>query len=213
MTRTLEDSLLWMRQGTELFLGCANSLTDPELDQSSDLPGWTRRTLVAHVAANADAIGNLIHWAASGDETPMYVSPESRAAGIEQGSRLPADELLAWLGESAARLAAAMSSLTDAQWSHPVLTAQGRTVPASEAPWMRSREVMVHSVDLAADVHFPDLPRGFLSSLREDITAKRGDLPEVVGDLADVTAWLAGRRHDNVTTATGEIAPALGPWL
>lgn len=213
MTWTLEDSLLWMNQGTDLFLGCVRSLTDSGLDQESNLPGWTRRTLVAHVAANADAIGNLVHWAASGHETPMYASPESRAAGIEQGSRLPIGDLRAWLDESASTLAAAMDALTSAQWAHPVVTAQARTVPVSETPWMRSREVMVHSVDLASDVHFPDLPQSFLSALREDITNKRGDVPEVVGDLADVTAWLAGRNYARVATPSGEPAPPLGPWL
>lgn len=38
--------------------------------------------------------------------------------------------------------------LPDANWTHEVRTAQGRTVPASETVWMRTREVWVHAVDL-----------------------------------------------------------------
>ncbi|WP_280448142.1 maleylpyruvate isomerase N-terminal domain-containing protein, partial [Nocardia cyriacigeorgica] len=31
-----------------------------EVDAPTLLPGWQRRQLVAHVAANADAVGNLV---------------------------------------------------------------------------------------------------------------------------------------------------------
>ena len=37
-----------------------------------------------------------------------------------------------------------MAALSDEQWQAPVLTAQGRTVPATEVPWRRAREVYVH---------------------------------------------------------------------
>jgi maleylpyruvate isomerase len=92
-----------------------------------------------------------------------------------------------------------------------VRTAQGRTVPATETPWMRAREVCVHAVDLDAGLTFADLPDDFNRALREDIRAKRGlaELPATVADAppAEVTAWLAGRPH------TLADAPALGPWL
>ena len=45
---------------------------------------------------------------------------------------------------------------------------------AAETPWMRSREVMVHAVDLATGLTFADLPEDFLAALRADITVKRG---------------------------------------
>ncbi|MFF2065530.1 hypothetical protein ACFVWZ_27615 [Streptomyces sp. NPDC058200] len=49
---------------------------------------------VGHLAMRLpDALGNLVHWAATGEPAPMYVSPEGRSTGIEQGSRLPAAEL------------------------------------------------------------------------------------------------------------------------
>ncbi|MFD0888844.1 maleylpyruvate isomerase family mycothiol-dependent enzyme, partial [Streptosporangium algeriense] len=178
-------------------------------------PGWTRRHLVAHLAANADAIGNLIHWARTGEETPMYSSPAERAEGIERGSLLDAGELARWFTESAAALAAAMAALPGEAWRVQVVTAQGRTVPASEIPWMRSREVMVHAVDLATGLTFADLPDGFLRELREDILAKRGldAMPDVEGSPADVTAYLAGRPATGVTAVGGGLPPILPPWL
>ena len=106
---------------------------------------------MAHVAANAAALTNLVHWAATGVETPMYASPEQRAEDIEAGALKPPSELRQWVARTADELAAALADLSETQWTRQVRTAQGRLVPASEVPWMRAREVMVHSVDLDPD--------------------------------------------------------------
>lgn len=213
MGRTFEDARRWMQEGTKVLLDAVGSLHGDDWDASSGLPGWTRKHLVAHIAANADAVGNLVHWAATGEETPMYSSPEMRAEGIEKGMRMNGEELLAWVRDSAEKLEAGMAGLTVEQWETKVLTAQGRTVPATETPWMRDREIWVHVVDLATSIAFADLPEDFLEALRADVAGKRGEVPEVFGTLADVTAYLAGRPYDNVTLASGEPAPELGPWL
>lgn len=209
MARSIADAHRWMREGTELFVAAADGLTEPAYDTASPLPGWTRRHLVAHVASNADALGNLVHWAATGEATPMYASPEDRAAGIERGSRMSGPELTGWLTRSCAALRTAMEALTERQWRNEVVTAQGRTVPATEVPWLRSREVFVHAVDMDRGVSFADLPGDFLRALVRDIAAKRGlgtsSLP--AGPLPEVAAWLAGRPH----SLTGP--PRLAPWL
>jgi len=137
----------------------------------------------------------------------MYSSAEQRGADIEAGSRLAADELAGWLTGSAAALAVAMGALDDEQWSAEVVTAQGRTVPATEIPWLRAREVCVHAVDLGTGVTFVDLPGGFLAALVADIRAKRGLTDVPAGPLPEVAAYLAGRPHG----LTG--VPDLGPWL
>lgn len=209
MAHTLHDARRWMQQGTQLFLDAARSLDAVALGKSSLLPAWSCTYVVAHVAANADALENLVHWAATGEKTPMYRSPEERAASIERGSHLAPDALGAWLEASAWKLEAEMAALTEDQWQMKVVTAQGRTVTATEIPWMRDREVFVHAVDLNCGVKFADLPSDFLDALREDIVAKRGlsDDDIVDGPLSEVVAWLAGRRHHL------HEAPKLGPWL
>jgi len=237
MARTREAALNWTQVGTKLVHESLVGLDEAAFGAPSLLPGWTRRHLAAHLAANGDAVGNLVHWAATGERTPMYSSPDQRAADIEAGSTRGGTELLAWFDESAARLAWAMASLTVDQWSAEVVTAQGRTVPASETPWMRSREVMVHAVDLGTGVTFADLPIDFLRALGDDIVAKRsasadgpaltldatdqpqhwavvgnGDPTTIAGPLPDVVAYLAGR-GGVVTTANGTDAPQLPAWL
>ncbi|MER5371370.1 maleylpyruvate isomerase family mycothiol-dependent enzyme [Streptomyces sp. NPDC002722] len=207
MSRTLTDARGWMQQGTKLLLASVDGLAPASYDAPSGLPGWSRRHLVAHVAANADALCNLVHWAATGEKTPMYASLEERAAGIARGARLPAEELAAWTHESSERLETAMAALPFERWQAEVVTAQGRTVPASEIPWMRSRETCVHAVDLATGVGFADLPKEFLAALVVDIKAQRGLDTVPDGRLPDLAAYLAGRPY------TLAEAPELGPWL
>jgi maleylpyruvate isomerase len=237
MPASRTDARRWTRDGTTRFLAAAD-LDEAALGAPSALPGWTRRHLLAHVAANAGALGNLVHWAATGEPTPMYSSPGDRAADIERGALLPADELSAWLRRSAQTLDDAMTALSDKQWQAPVVSAQGRTIAATEVPWLRAREVYVHGVDLATGLSFGDLPGGFLTALCGDVIARRGTAPgpamllqavdsggrwelpgqregdtvTLAGPLAEITAYLTGRAY-KLTTAGGEPAPVLGPWL
>jgi len=241
MTRTTADARSWVREGTKLVTEALAGLDERAYASPSGLPGWTRRHLVAHLAANAEAVGNLVRWAATGARTPMYSSPEQRNADIEAGARRPGAELTEWFDRSASELESAMDDLTDAQWQAEVVTAQGRTVPASETPWMRAREVLVHAVDLGTGVGFADLPAGFLTALCDDIVGKRsaaagGDTagPEVrvaasdggewevagsgtpvlvTGTLPAVTRYLAGRGSDEVSTPDDGGVPALPAWL
>ncbi len=239
MTRTLADALRWTAEGTDLVRRAltASGATDAGLEAASALPGWTRKHVLAHLAANADAIGNLVQWAATGERTPMYASPEQRNADIAAGALRPAGELVSWFERSAAALDAGFAGLLEEAWRSEVVTAQGRTVPASETPWMRAREVMVHAVDLDAGLSFADLPADFLTALGADIAAKRaasggpavaveatdalvtwqlpgeGSAVRVTGPIAQVVAYLAGRPHVDVTAADGSPAPILPPWL
>lgn len=213
-TRTLADSLRWVEDGTRLCGQAVDALADHQYAEASGLSGWTRAHLIAHLAANAEALRNLAHWAATGEETPMYSSPDQRNADIETGAGRPPAVLRSWFHEEAGALAADLSRLTDEQWRAGVRTAQGRDVPASEIPWLRAREVMVHAVDLATGVTFADLPDDFLAALEADIRAKRGDdAPEVEGSLADRVGYLAGRTTSGVSARLGAPAPELPAWL
>jgi maleylpyruvate isomerase len=204
MDRVLE----WVDEGTAL---CRRALA--ELDAPSLLPGWSRRHVAAHLSLNAEALGNLVHWARTGEERPMYPSAEARNADIEEGTSRSADDLRAWFDTSASELRAAMATLTDEQWQTPVRTAQGVPIPATKIPWMRSREVMIHAVDLAAGITFADLPPDFLEALCDDIRTQRGDVPAVTGPLPEVAAYLSGRPFAGITEPDGTPAKPLPPWL
>lgn len=207
MARTLDDALRWMGTGHALLASGLAGLGDDDVAAPCALPGWTVGQLLAHVAGNAEALSNLVTWARTGVETPMYASLDERDAGIAKGLTLGAAELAAWVERSAAMLTDGLASLTEEQWQATVTTVQGRTLPATEIPWLRSREVLVHAVDLRRGTTFADLPEDFLDALVEDIRAKRGDLDLPDGPKPEVAAWLAGREH----ALAG--APEIGPWL
>ena len=132
----------------------------------------------------------------------MYASPEQRVREIEAGATLPAAELRDLVQHSAASLAAALDDLPAEAWDAIVVTAQGRTVPATEIPWMRAREVCIHAVDLGAGVTFGDLPPDFVAALLANVApqARRGGR----GEGPELAAWLTGRAPD---------APKLAAWL
>ena len=228
-----EQTLAWMAGGTRTLLTDLAALPDGALAGPTALPGWTRRYLLSHVAANADALRNLVHWARTGEERRMYASNEQRDADIAHGAQLPAAELRAWIESSAQALAADLDSMPAPAWEAKVITAQGLTRGASEIPWMRDREVYVHAVDLGAGTRWTDLPAEFLTALLDDVTARRsskgggpalaaaatdtGHTWEVAGtgapvpvsaSLADLAAYLTGRPAPGL-----KAAPALPAWL
>lgn len=225
-----ERDLSWMRDGTSSLIAVMDGLSDASLDAPTALPGWDRRYLLSHVAANAEALANLVHWAATGEERRMYASPEARDAGIAAGAAKPASELRDWVASSAAALEGGLDALPGAAWNAEVITAQGLTRQAREIPWMRVREVYVHGVDLAAGTGFADLPPDFLAALLDDIAARRsksgagpalaltasdtggewrvtgdGDPVPVTAPLAALATYLSGR--------PSALRPPLPPWL
>lgn len=237
MPRTPEDSRRWMEQGTALFLKAVDGLAASDYDVATALEGWTRKNLVGHVAHNAEALRNLTRWAATGDESPMYSSTAQRNEDIAAAGTRDAGDLHDFVHASAQDLASDMAALSDDAWNANVVTAQGRTVPYTEVPWMRTREVMVHAVDLGTGVTFADLPADFNAALCDDIVGKRSNAPgpavrvtpsdvdatwelpgegeptPVTGTLAAVTAWLAGRGDSGVSTSDGSALPTLPAWL
>ena len=59
---------------TTRYLGALTVLTDEDMRAPSLLPRWSRGHVVTHLARNADALCNLVHWAESGVETPNLMT-------------------------------------------------------------------------------------------------------------------------------------------
>lgn len=226
---TLAQRLAWVEEGSRLFLDQLAAVPDSAFPEPGTLPGWTTAHLVAHVGYNAKALSRLVHWARTGDETPMYSSTEARNTEIEQGAQLSAGELRALARDTDEQLRTDLAELT--AWDAQVRTAQGRIVPATEIPWMRTREVWIHSVDLGTGFEFDDFPAELIDALLTDVTGLRerrdqgpalvldasdrehgwrielpGEEPDVVrGTAAELCRWLAGRG--------GLDGPELARWL
>jgi maleylpyruvate isomerase len=231
--------LKWMAEGTAFV---ADQL-GPSLDlrESSLLPGWSRAHVVAHLVGNAIALGNLLRWARTGVESPMYPDPHSRAREIDEWARLPDTELRDRMRSTSDRLRVAVNDLPAEAWDVRVRSAFGRDIPAREALWLRNRELWVHGVDLDAGLWFDSLPAAFVDTLFDEVVTtfnSRTDTPaltlvptdrptrwnvgswpaehfeEVHGSVADLLGWLIGRAGGNRRSVeSDQPLPDLAGWL
>ena len=210
------DALSLLRASTARVLATVSTFDDAALRQPSVLPGWTRGHVVAHLARNADALGNLVRWASTGVETPAYASPAARDADIEAGAALGRDALLADLASASERLAAGLDGLDATQREVRVRLRDGAALAARTLPTIRVRELEIHHVDLLAGYTPADWPTGFVTvtldklapgfAARDDVAAHRlvaedgaswtvgpPGGPSLHGRRADLLVWLVGR--------------------
>lgn len=227
----LAVTLPWVEQGTTVLLDAASHA---DLAAPSFLPGWTGADVVAHVACNADALGRLLVWGRTGVVTPMYASAQARDEEIAAVSDLPHDALRTRMATSAVRLADSLAAIDGPVWEARVRSARGRELPVREVPWMRTREVWLHALDLAEDLSLQDLPETLRDELFDDVvdsyveraatpkvelscsgrtlTLGTDGLPQQVsGDRDEVLQWLTGRRAH--PTPRPSVGPPMPPWL
>jgi maleylpyruvate isomerase len=235
------DSVGPVTAATERLVQTAEQLDAAAMVGPSRCPGWTRAHVLTHVARNADALTNLLTWASTGQETPMYPSVEARNADIEAGAARSPEELVLDLRESAARLSAAIADVPDGGWEYQVRTgpgATGATIPARRVVWVRLREVEIHHVDLDAGYSPADWPAPFVSrAVSETLRAvgRRDGVPAftavvdgtrepvggggefaVHGSAPAMLAWLTGRSAgDDLQVEPAGRPPIIPPgaWL
>jgi len=213
-------------------------LSDQQVMAPIKLEGWIGRHLLAHISGNALGLCNLVRWARTGEETPMYVSIEVRNADIEAGALLDVAELRQRAESSARTLDTELATLSGAHWNTVVRTSQGTDLPATDIPWLRAREVMIHAVDLDRSLTMDDLPLDFLRALVDEVAERRGALGrgpalvlrdaagsglwliagegeprELVGSMGSIAGYLVGRGSEGLTMDDGDDVPELPRWL
>jgi maleylpyruvate isomerase len=234
------NSLDRIAAATERLLATTGALTSAQMREPSLLPGWTRGHVLSHIARNADGLRNLLIWARTGTEIPMYASAQSRNDDIVAGAGRPAAGLVADVRESAAAFAAEAATLTGYDWTALVRALHGPPFPALGVLERRLSEVEIHLVDLAAGYSPADWPGEFVTDALPrvaDSFAGRADAPRCLvwaagpphfrigpdqggpqpvsihGSPADVLAWLLGRADGTrLTVPSGGTAPELPPW-
>ncbi|HLN75823.1 MAG TPA: maleylpyruvate isomerase family mycothiol-dependent enzyme [Nocardioidaceae bacterium] len=234
-TRTIAiPNLVEMVVASTRFLGALSDLTDDDIRAPSLLPGWTRGHVVTHVARNADALGNLLHWAESGQEHYMYDSPEHRDADIEAGAGRSAHDLRVDAAASAGRFMQAINELDVRHEDNLVARDPGAaTFPAREVASMRLVEIQVHHADLDIGFGHEDWDTAFCELLLSRVVADRADGPAMVlratdtgnvwklgqgqgptieGPACDLAWWVIGRGDGSGLTSDSDVLPQLSKW-
>jgi maleylpyruvate isomerase len=222
---------------TDALINAVSRLDNVAVRAPSLLPDWTRAHVITHLARNADALLNLLIWARTGVEHPMYASKADRDADIEQGSARSFWLLVEDLTAACDRFLRAAEKLPEWCWSAALTTSRGSNIQASRVPWLRMREVWMHLVDLDAGVGFDAVGDDTVEHLLDDVVRDfdgRADVPPLTVEAAlpggrrrswhvgadggptiggrgiDLLAWLTGR-SDGAELAAGAL-PALPPW-
>ena len=196
-------SLDRLAAASERLLATATALSDAQAREPSLLPGWTRGHVLTHIARNADGMVNLLSWARTGTETPMYASAESRNADIEAGAGRRAADLAADLRESAARFAAAAAVMPGDAWTARVRALRGPGFPALGVLDRRLSEVEIHHVDLDAGYAPGDWPADFVA----DALPRVADSFTGRDDAPSCLAWADGAPHGYRIGPAGSASP------
>lgn len=229
-----------MDEGTALFGQALDRVGDSDISMPSLLGSWTKAHLVSHVNSNAGALLNLIHWAETGVETPMYESNEQRSREIEMGANKTVGQLKAEFNSSSSQLWSSVLSLSPEKLEFQVKSARGRDIPLYEIVWMRNREIWIHAIDLGVGIGFELFPTRLTTALIDEVVAYLGnsDMPTQIlidaGDLgrswstgdspdaahiegtsSNLLAWMIGRsRGDGLKVLSpGGVLPNIPGWL
>ena len=139
---------------TRRIVESLRGLSDDELHQPSELPGWSRLTIACHLRYGAQALGRMTSSALEGQPVAYY--PEGRDVQRPRTLVPLAGESPLAVVESLARsseeLQHSWSALDPGAWSVDVVEPpQARDlgpVPLGRLPLLRSTEVEVHGTDL-----------------------------------------------------------------
>jgi maleylpyruvate isomerase len=217
---------------TTRYLEALTVLKDEDFRAPSALPGWTRGHVITHLSRNADALANLLHWAQTGVETPMYPSNETRDIDIEAGAHRGAAELREDATNSWGRLLQAANELHTSHLDALVTRTPGsEPFPVTKVGGMRRTEVEIHHADLLIGYTAYDWPEDFTRHLLDRRRNELGDTPmtwrltdtgdtielgpggaEVSGHSAELAWWLVGRgTGEGLISSTGTL-PDFKRW-
>lgn len=142
---------------TQRLVATLRNLDEVELEGPSQLPGWSRLTIVCHLRYGNDALLRMTLDALAGRETSYYPQGRARARPttlLPTRDERPTD-VLDGLQSAAAELDREWSTLDDSQWATEVVEPADNpdlgTVTLGRLALARLTEVDVHATDLGID--------------------------------------------------------------
>jgi maleylpyruvate isomerase len=226
-----------LRSAADVVTGIAANLTDADVAAASELPGWTRGHVLAHVAGIANAMARQLEYTARGEKIELYDGGfEGRNRAIELSAGHGAGQHRSAVTAAVGRALDAFGALDAAGWQAPISFRDGVVFDGGLALW---RELTIHATDLGTGRGPETWSRPFCENLFDFLSARvpAGErfvlqplgLPSVTigaaggrstainGMLTDIAAWLAGRTPTlgslrATAAADGVDLPELLPW-
>lgn len=189
-----------------------DALSDHEYAEPSQLPGWTRGHVVAHLTLNAEGLAGVLHGAHLGRPRPMYASPEARDTDIAELATAQPAELRERFLAATGQFGHALEAMSENDWEGRFeRTPDGPEFALGNVVLMRLREVEIHHADLDAGYSADDWPEDFRVVLLESMTKRPYPAPFSVRPTDLDRTWHYGEGGGGpVVSGTSS---ALGWWL
>lgn len=213
-----------------------SKLDESSVAEPSELPGWTRGHVLAHLAGISNAMARQLEYARRGETVELYdggMDGRSKAINLAAGHGL-ADHTEAVTAALGAAIAA-FDALGSDDWQARIAYRDGTVLDGGLALW---RELTIHASDLRLGYGPETWSRPFCEHLIGFLAARVPEtcklvlqptgLPQlgigtggtsiaITGMLTDIAAWLAGREPTlgslrATAAADGVELPELLPW-
>jgi maleylpyruvate isomerase len=233
---TPEKLLEELRRAADVVTAMVASMTEQDIKAPSELPGWTRGHLLAHLGGIANAMARQLEYAARGESVELYDGGfEGRTRAIDLAAGHSLAEHRAAVDAALERALRAFGELDAAGWHEPITYRGGGVFDGGLALW---RELVIHATDLGTGRGPETWSRPFCEHLFDFLTARvpggqkfvlqplglppvaigtGGKSTVISGMLTDIAAWLAGRTPTlgslrATAAADGVDLPQLLPW-
>ncbi len=202
----VSQSVIGCRRATAVLLEAVDGLTDGQARAPSLLPGWSVGHVLTHLARNADSHSRMVEAAAEGRVVDQYPGGSTqRDTEIEAGAGRPADVLLEDVRVATSTLDDLWEGAAPEVWAGWSRRWGSQPWPMAEQPFLRWREVALHSSDLGLDGLTPEAwSDGYVDhELRRQLAALAPRLP----GRRPVHVGPTDRDWDVVVMGTGEADP------
>ncbi|WP_284976650.1 maleylpyruvate isomerase family mycothiol-dependent enzyme [Arthrobacter sp. efr-133-TYG-104] len=212
------------------------TMDDSSVAEPSELPGWTRGHVLAHIGGICRAMARQVDYALRGETVELYdggMEARNKAIDLAAGHSLAqhTEAVSAALGAATA----AFDHVKGGGWNARIAYRDGTVLDGGLALW---RELTIHASDLGLGYGPETWSRPFCEHLIDFLAARVPEkykfilqptgLPQlaigtggtsvaITGMLTDIAAWLAGREPSlgslrATAAADGIELPGLLPW-
>lgn len=213
-----------------------SKMDESSVAEPSELPGWTRGHVLAHLTGIAKAMARQLEYAGRGEKIELYDGGmEGRTKAINLAAAHSLTDHTASVTAAVESAVAAFDALAPEGWAARIAYRDGTVLDGGLALW---RELTIHASDLGLGYGPETWSRPFCEHLFRFLEARvpveykfvlqptglpplslgaGGTSVAITGMVTDIAAWLAGREPSlgslrATAAADGVDLPALLPW-